>query len=229
MIHWLVQSLEAHPDLLQGLAPAGLLSPAEVARFHALKSAKRRRDWLLGRWTAKQLLRQVMARDGSTVALDAIVVDNDDSGAPVVNDPPFSLSISHSHGYAFCAAVAHPAWPLGADLEWIVPRASTFASDFFTEAEAALVARAPAAARDVLMTAIWSAKEAALKALHLGLRVDTRTVACLVEPVPERPPVWTPFAISWDAQRLDRPAPPLAGWWRVSDNFVLTLVTQREV
>ncbi|MCB8986887.1 MAG: 4-phosphopantetheinyl transferase family protein [Ardenticatenaceae bacterium] len=58
--------------------------------------------------------------------------------------------------------------------------------------------------------AVWSAKEAVLKALHLGLTVDTRCVECLIAPVAERPSTWTPFTIGCDDGCLF--SPPPAEW-----------------
>ena len=101
-------------------------------------------------------------------------------------------------------------------------------TDYFTKEEQALVAQASAGMRDVAVTAVWSAKEAVLKALHLGLTVDTRSVACLLEPVEERPLTWTPFMVQCDGSRLPKPPPRLIGWWRTYNDFVLTLVVQEE-
>ncbi|MCB0159565.1 MAG: hypothetical protein KDD83_15640, partial [Caldilineaceae bacterium] len=56
-----MQSATAAPEIEQGVAPAGLLSPAEEARLAEFTVVKRRRDWLLGRWTAKDLVRTVLA------------------------------------------------------------------------------------------------------------------------------------------------------------------------
>jgi phosphopantetheinyl transferase (holo-ACP synthase) len=80
--------------------------------------------------------------------------------------------------------------------------------------------------RNVAVTAVWSAKEAVLKALHLGLTVDTRSVACMIEPLGERPLTWTPFTIHCDNTKLAQTAPALTGWWRTYENFVLTLVVK---
>lgn len=55
----------------------GLLTPAEQAVFEGLKSDKRRRDWLLGRWTGKRLV-QALAEGyfciGHGVPLDAVEI-----------------------------------------------------------------------------------------------------------------------------------------------------------
>ena len=242
MIHWLIQSAQAHPELAESVVLAGALHPDEQIKLAALRTEKRRRDWLLGRWTAKQLIQEVVRqRTGQDLALAEIEVRNGRRGDPIVNgqlsmvngqpqetelNSLVTLSISHAHGHAFCAVVERPSWPIGADMEWIEPRSEVFVADYFTAAERELVSQAAGEMRDVLVTAVWSAKEAALKALHLGLTVDTRSVACLIEPVGERPLTWTPFTICTDATRLPQPAPPLTGWWRTYENFVLTLVVR---
>ena len=85
MIHWLIQSSADHPDLARGIAPAGLLSGAEQTRLAALKTEKRRRDWLLGRWTAKRLIQTYVERQtGLRPPLDAVVIEAEPSGAPRV-------------------------------------------------------------------------------------------------------------------------------------------------
>ena len=156
-----------------------------------------------------------------------ITVLSDRDGSPQVcvgGSPRFSVSISHSHGRAFCALLE--TGMLGADIEYIEPRIPQFTEDFFTDAEQNIVCHAAGNA-DVLITAIWSAKEAALKALRLGLTVDTRAVSCLIQP--SFVPCWMPFDVECDAGRLMR-CPQLQGWWRVvvleGEAFVLTLVRE---
>ena len=84
---------------------------------------------------------------------------------------------------------------VGADIEHVEPRDPAFVRDFFTTGEAERVWRCPAKQRDTLVTVLWSAKEAVLKVLRLGLTVDTRRVELRhvvgLEPPtdPLRPPV----------------------------------------
>lgn len=221
MIRWLVQSAESVPP------SNGWLDSAESAHCLTLKSHKRQFDWLLGRWTAKNLARHVLASRGAPVALDAIVVGNRPSGEPFVAAPAAladsTLSISHARGHALCALVADAVLPLGADIEAVEPRHPDFAADYFTAAEQALVAQTPSALRPTIVTAVWSAKEAALKALHKGLSVDTRSVTCLIAPPADAAPTsWEPFTIIVDGDRLPD-APALTGYWRAFGAFVLTL------
>ena len=226
MIHWLTQPHHEIPA-------CDYLTEPELARFQELKTTKRRTDWLLGRWTAKRLLQTVIwETDGITLPLDMITITNDPDGVPdyrlPITDHRFSISISHTHGRAFVVAIEKPNAPIGADMELIQPRPAGFAEAYFTDEEMVLLTDHRLRITDyelraVWETAVWSAKEAVLKALHLGLSVDTRAVSCLIEPVAQPPGIWTPFAIRCDNGRLPRPAPPLTGWWRVEDGFVLTI------
>jgi 4'-phosphopantetheinyl transferase len=246
MIRWLVQTVADHPDLSALRPPKALLTAAEAAHYATYLSPRRRRDWLLGRWTAKQVVQQHIATtDGFTPALDAFSIEYDDHGAPTITSQhpalrgacgagcvPLALSISHSHGYALCAVAANPTGEvrLGVDIELVEPRPAGFAQEFFTPAEKATLEVAPPDLRDLLTTAMWSVKEAILKATHLGLSTDPRRIACGMHPV--RPRHWTPLRVSLDPSLHEHAGSQgaLRVWWRVLDNrlrpgtsFVLTL------
>lgn len=85
MIHYLIQTTSAHPDLLKAVPPPGLLSPGEATRCAELRFERRRRDWLLGRWTAKHLMQGYLAREtGESWALVDLLIVNAADGAPEV-------------------------------------------------------------------------------------------------------------------------------------------------
>ncbi|GIV67522.1 4'-phosphopantetheinyl transferase superfamily protein [Caldilinea sp.] len=309
MIHWLIQSFDDCPEILRSNVPPAWLGPAERRCLAGFRVDKRRRDWLLGRWTAKNLVQRYLAetRD-ERPALNEIYIGADPDGAPyaarcegeggwgdLFERLPVSLSISHSHGVAFCGLIESfrprdgclslfsrssasraPRLPsLGCDIEFIEPREPSFVRSFFTEVEMRAVeqvrhvlphldaapvmksalkcipADAPAsfsrflqpdvnfnrrgeanaaygaaaiAADDLLATVIWSGKEAALKAMREGLRLDTQRIACLfgalaVEPMQE----WKPFRIDLDKQLTARFPGVWSGWWRLHGNHVLTV------
>ena len=244
-VDWLVQPISAHPSLSAGDPPAGLLATAESARLAKLTIPKRRRDWLLGRWTAKHLLQAYLGQITQTqLPLDALAIGNDPDGAPYVTTLrsrlPISLSISHSGGYSFCAVAplfsqcALAGAPtekieIGADIERIEHRGREFVADFFTPDELSQVDHAPEAFRDTLVTIIWSAKEAMLKALRLGLTVDTRCIDVEAIPLDTPREVLSP-STGWAELRLGL-APSVdyamagepVGWWRIMDGYVLTL------
>jgi 4'-phosphopantetheinyl transferase len=233
ILHWLVQTAGDYPNLVAGRPPPGLLSPAEQARYQELKVDKRRRDWLLGRWTAKQLLQGVLIELSGWVApLDRLVIANEPGGRPyleLTGMPPLwqrsllSLSISHSGERCLCAAVAGTGWLVGADVEQIAPRSAGFVADYFGVAEQALVSAAPAGQRDELVNAIWSGKEAALKVLGVGLGRDSRDVICLPDGLAAGWAGWRPLRLQLERLHNDAEAWPMAGWWRSDGEYVYTL------
>ena len=107
---------------------------------------------------------------------------------------------------------------MGCDLEMIEPRSDAFIADYFTAEEQALVARASAADRSRLLALLWSAKESALKALHEGLRLDTRSV--IVNPLDESCDLngWSPLQVRCAGGRFS------SGWWQQTGNIVRTVV-----
>ena len=254
MLLHLLQTLAASPTLAEGIAPPGLLHPTEQAHLDAFRVVKRRRDWLLGRWTAKHLVQQYLmqiqggeTQGGETPPLRAILILAAPDGAPYaaladnatrntqhaitnlqspISTLPLSLSISHSADRAFCALTDEPETTVGADIERIEPREPGFVEQFFTPAEIAAVGAVPPDQRDTLITAIWSAKEAVLKALRVGLRADTRLLTCCF-PSPLAPSDgWGVFRTQCDASLLSIDQPfEINGWWRCDDGFVMTLAT----
>jgi 4'-phosphopantetheinyl transferase len=133
------------------------LTPAETATLAGLRIAKRRRDWRLGRFTAKRAI-ALYLRLGER-ALRRIEVLAAEDGAPEATldgDPArLSLSISHAGDIGLCA-VAAPGVPLGCDVETVEPRTDAWLADFFTDAERAAVAETPARDRALIATLLWS-------------------------------------------------------------------------
>lgn len=245
MIQWLVQSMA---DLAGASGQNPWLTAEEAATYAKLNNPKRRDDWLLGRWTAKHLVRSYLQTQHSEVwPLDCIGIGVAASGAPFVRlDLPgrgaqssqsfdrafpeeltnsLSLSISHSAGMAFCALTDQAGCRLGADIEHVEPREMSFVADFFTAAEMQSIAHAPETLRASLVTAIWSGKEAVLKGIREGLRSDTRSVECIIEPLPLPVDQWQPFTIRTDAVRepMFATLTPWQGWWRSYQESILTM------
>lgn len=239
MIYGFRQSSSPRP-LAAGPLLSELLTPAEQAFFDGLKSDKRRHDWLLGRWTGKRLVQAVI---GNGIPLDGVEILSAEDGAPVVRVqhsgfrawpsaagtplpipnrqlPEITLSISHSHNQAFCGLVEQAAFPLGVDIERIEERPEAFVQDFFVREERLLVEAAPRANRAGVVTAIWSAKEASLKAVRVGWIADAFAVKCLPQ---GKGLDWSPVSIVWNVAKLKQPAPVLTGWWRILGDFVLTI------
>jgi 4'-phosphopantetheinyl transferase len=194
------------------------LSAAERAHLATLTVVRRRLDWRLGRWTAKCAVARIDGRPELTLARIAIIAT--ESGAPLAlldsTPAPYTISIGHAAGRALCV-VGPPAVALGCDIERLEPRSDAFVADYFTAAERAVVEQAASDDRASLVTLIWSAKEAALKALREGLRLDTREVE--VEPA-AAPPVqgWCPLVIAHTPSGMR-----FEGWWRDAGGLVATV------
>jgi 4'-phosphopantetheinyl transferase len=211
------------------------LNQSEAARLDSLRFEKRRKDWRLGRWTAKRAVVAYRNLSGHSQTLRDVEIRPAASGAPEVflagQPAPVTISLSHRHGIAVCS-IAPSTVALGCDLEIIESRSDSFAADYFTSEEKELVARAGAEGRSRLLTLLWSGKESALKALREGLRLDTRSVVVSLDDV-ERGGAeeeLRPFA---DSQAANRWLPfhvrcttgqVFHGWWQNTENLVRTLV-----
>jgi 4'-phosphopantetheinyl transferase len=215
------------------------LSASENTHLARLKVPKKRDDWLLGRFTAKRLIQKAAEGGlGRTLTPDEFEIAAERSGAPFARAVsgerlPLSISISHSHGTAFCAVLPSPppGGTIGADLELVESRSERFVRDFFTPAEAAAWEESPPAERPLLANAIGSAKESVLKALSLGLTVDTRSVdiRLSIEPAEEalrpREGSWRRFEAVC-AAGMDAGVIPLSGLWALRGPFVVTLAAR---
>ncbi len=200
------------------------LAAREAERAAAMRFAKRRNDFLIGRWTAKHAVAHTLGLDATPGALAQIEVGNrdlarPDGGAPVVllrGEPaPVEISITDRAGWGICA-VRRGGTPIGCDLELVEPRSPGFVADYLTTAERAAVEAAGPAEHDRLANLLWSAKESALKVLRTGLRRDTRSVEITLgsEPPEEG---WRSLRARVDATTV------FSGWWCQHGPFLLTL------
>jgi 4'-phosphopantetheinyl transferase len=200
------------------------LSPSEAAQLSMMRIAKRRNDWRLGRWTAKNALALYLLYlkvPADPQILASIEIRPASSGAPEAffqNKPAaVSISLSHCSGIAACA-IACSRGVLGCDLEAIEPRSDAFVADYFTTAEQLFVAEASAVDRPLLVALLWSAKESALKALHEGLRLDTRNLIVSPSDVVFDFDGWSPIVVRHTDRQI------FCGWWQLADGMVRTLV-----
>ncbi len=215
--------------LLEAALPPGegWLTPAEREKAASFPARSRRADWLLGRAAAKRLVAAAeSARTGVFLGPADVEVLQGTNGAPRVL-LPWELTLSHSGGIAAAALLPSGAGVPGVDLEKVEPRAASFVETFFTEAEAER-AWSAGPLRDLLVTATWSAKEAVLKALLVGLSVDTRSVETLPTPFPAAP--GSPWRLVDVIPGPSTPFPPgerVDAFWRPLGPFVLALAVRR--
>jgi len=225
--HVLVRASE-HPPLAQGQAWPGLLSPREEEIFTRLAFLPRRRKWLLGRVAAKQLVMQMLGM--ADVPATRLSVLNRPSGEPFVlvtgqGEWPYAISLSHRGEAGLAAAPETCGQRIGADLETVEPRDPALVRQFFTDAEAVLVATSGESC-DEVVARIWSAKEAVLKLLGLGLRLDTRAIEVRLKGAPCAgcPAGFAPIDVRLFSDQIPAPLPePPQVVWRREGGFVLTV------
>ncbi len=216
-------SLGEH-DLPEGRA---WLSPRESDVESALRYTKRRNEWLLARWTAKQTVAHLLGVPPDSDSLAGIeirtVLHGPAQGAPEVfvdgARATVAVSLTDRAGWAVCTAGDQGA--IGCDLELVEPRSEWFVQDFLTVAEQALVAEPPwDAPADVVANLIWSAKESALKVLRTGLRRATRSVEVGFGPGIEDG--WRELVVRGEE------GVRFPGWWSRYGLFLLTVIASDE-
>lgn len=164
------------PDTLAAAEAA--LTPAERQIFAGYTFAKRRRDWLLGRWCAKRAAGQALELPPDQVGIVA-----GPKGRPLVVGHDLPLTLTHGHGRAI-AIVAPEA--VGVDLELAREVPGNGWKFFLSEAERAwLAAGALGPGGEIVF---WAVKEAAYKVmggeievmthLHTTVGPGTAAVAC---------------------------------------------------
>jgi len=224
--HWWAGHENALPDGLEWV------SARERVRLDAMRFTKRRNEYLLRRWVGKRTVAAWAGLDTDPASLARIEVLNRMTGAPYIalegEVAPWEISLSDRAGCAVAVigASGSGAGALGIDLEVVEPRSEGFVTDFLTPAEQDWV-RGPAAAdprlgRDAAANLVWSAKEAALKVLRLGLRADTRSVEITVGSN-RRGDGWARFTA---ARKV---GPVMPGWWRRDGVFLLTVAAQDDL
>ena len=236
-VYWLQQSEADLPGT------DDWLSESEAARLLSFRFAKRRADWRLGRWTAKRAVAASLRLPADHRSFKQIEIVPASTGQPevILHDQPdrVTISISHRGGFALCAVALGDA-ELGCDLEIVEPRSHAFTADYFTEKEQELIAQTNGEERSLLVSLLWSAKESALKALHVGLRADTRSLEVKgldLLGLPGREAATDSieggvssellnlFVSNWRALQVQCiGGTALFGWWQHSNDLIRTIV-----
>jgi 4'-phosphopantetheinyl transferase len=201
------------------------LSQSETDYVDGKRFTKRRTEFLVARWAAKQTLGRVLSTPLTLDGLRRIEVRHAPSGAPVacLDGEPVDLQISLTDraGWAVCLVSAGPG-RLGCDLELVEPRSDAFVRDYLTAAERRYVdAAADVTARNLAANLVWSAKESGLKVLTTGLRRDTRSVE--VTATAAAGDAWAQLTVrTVEGQEFP-------GWWRRFGEFILTVAAEEEL
>lgn len=235
-VYWLEQTEADVPE------DESWLSTKETTLLCTIRFPKRRADWLLGRWTAKNAFAICFGHLTDLQALRDIEIRAAPSGAPEIlfrNEPSAAtISLSHRAGIGACA-VAPSHVLLGCDVEIIEPHGDAFAADYFTLEEQAYFAKSKGHERLRLLALLWSGKESALKALREGLRLDTRSMIVSVPSIPQSQPPYEPSAphcqpLSLPYASTHNGWSPLQvrsiscrtfhGWWSQTGNLLRTML-----
>jgi len=213
-VYWVEQSEVDVPETDEWL------SSSELRYLDKLRFPKRHLEWRLGRWTAKCAVAILQDLPLLPDSLANLEIRSAPSGAPEVfvanKRADITVSISHRAGLAICA-IACARVKLGCDLEVIEPHSQAFVEDYLTQEEQLRVTEASCDDRDRLVALLWSGKESTLKAMDVGLRVDTRCIS--VTPYDARSlSRWNPLQTQSTAGNT------FHGWWRQVNIWLQTLV-----
>ncbi len=163
--------LATAPPLLDALADV------ERDRLAGFGSAKRRREFALGRDTVRHLLAEQLAVAPSVVPL-CVAAD----GAPEVGGTGRYLSIAHgsTETHTVAAAATSPR-PVGVDLEVVRPRRADLYRFILHPDEVGVLGAVPHE-HDAAQVLLWTLKEAALKAMRTGFRVSPKALRFAAPP-----------------------------------------------
>ncbi|MHA1911101.1 MAG: 4'-phosphopantetheinyl transferase superfamily protein, partial [Candidatus Kariarchaeaceae archaeon] len=148
------------------------LSDSELSTYKLFKFPKRQIDWLGGRLAVKEAASKLISFDWTQTS-----VKNRKSGEPYLefsedlnlsyHEVPL-ISITHRDSYAVGAASSNR--KVAIDLEVVENRSSSFLSEAFSEEE--ITVMKAQGLDDLMINRCWAAKEAAVKLLSTGLKVD---------------------------------------------------------
>ena len=173
----LVPLSDADPLLASPQFLSAWLAEEERRTLLGLATTKRKRDWLAARLAAKRLIGKRLKSMGQEVSPNEIQVLATPDREPYIGlmgksaAADFPISISHAGDWGACALAAKGT-RVGFDLERIEPRHPGWVSVMADETEL----DAGMKASPEMLTSLWTAKEAVLKLLGLGLSVDMRSV-----------------------------------------------------
>lgn len=164
-----------------GDEPAKLLQPEERARAAAFAFDPDRRLYVHSHAVLRQVLSLYTGREPEAHAFDGIGM-----GKPRLarrpGDRDLHFSLSHSGGLSLIAVSLKA--PVGVDVERLrsLPEARRLARRWFTPAENDALARLSDAAFDRAFFALWTLREAAIKALGEELETGFGALTCALDP-----------------------------------------------
>ncbi|BAW96629.1 4'-phosphopantetheinyl transferase [[Synechococcus] sp. NIES-970] len=158
-----------------------LLDHGEQARALGFKFPELQQRFVLARGVLRQILGVYLQRDPKAIAFHY-----GDHGKPFV--PGISFNLAHTQTLALCAVAPDcPQGNLGVDIEKKKRRNQVLGlvKRFFTAAEFDFLQQLPETARQKAFLQLWTAKEAYLKGLGLGLQGGLDRVQVQLTPTPQ--------------------------------------------
>jgi 4'-phosphopantetheinyl transferase len=169
--------LEASPEVVSAFA--ALLSSDELDRAARFRFEHLRRSFTIARGAVRNILAACTG-----VRPESIRFAYSAEGKPSLEYPAAGLrfNVSHSGKMALCAAGTPPY--LGIDVEQVrpMPDALSLAARFFSQEEAAELARVPPHLREQVFFTCWTRKEAYIKAVGGGLSIPLDSFRVTIMP-----------------------------------------------
>ncbi|MFN0085320.1 MAG: 4'-phosphopantetheinyl transferase family protein [Blastocatellia bacterium] len=194
--------LDAPPE--QEAEVRRLLCAEEEARARCLARPVDRRRFAVSHAALRSILGHTLGRAPADLRFDAEAY-----GKPRLVDLPLHFTLSHSWEWAVVAVADRS---LGVDLERLapLPEMESLIDRFFSPRERALLGALPAAERPRGFYRCWCGKEAYLKALGLGLSMDTTSFSIYPSGDPSAPglldsPASEKECRRWRLHSLDAP------------------------
>jgi 4'-phosphopantetheinyl transferase len=165
-VHVWKASLDVSERAIESLVRG--LSPDEIERANRFHFERDRRRFIVGRGVLRRILGRYVRTDATTLQF-AYSERGKPSLIQAGDVPPILFSISHSHELVLYAFARRNL--LGIDVEFIrsMRDIDELAKRFFSEHESLLVQRASGIRKWEIFFAIWTVKEAYLKATGEGL------------------------------------------------------------
>lgn len=177
-----------------------LLTAIESERAGRFRFAQDRATYVLAHACWRVILGQVLGVPTGTVPLRIAL-----AGQPMLPGTGFATSLSHSGNWVAVAIAC--ATTVGLDIETSPARATLgqLAGSICTQAEIAALEELPAPDREPAMLALWTRKEALLKAFGCGLRTEPSSVSASPDE-PVEPPLYAPVWTSCSVRNIELPA-----------------------
>ena len=190
-------------------AIAGNLSREELERLSTFTLAKRKREWLGGRFAAKYATKQLLQQIGSpknVLPWSSHTILADENGRPFLSvtgeNTTQHCDISISHSESMAAAMATHKGYCGIDIQKVTPKVIKVRDRFCTLGEKTILEDffpAGPEQQAAPLTKLWAAKEALRKVSHLRLLpgfLDLELIEISADPLQKKSGPWG-FVFNW--------------------------------